>query len=70
MVSLPGLRNLNKYLTDFTKITCSMKIMKIYKHQKTNLKWFDRLTTLSQVEGQMPMTEIQNRHNGRGTYFK
>ena len=47
-----------------------MKIMKIYKHQKTNLKWFDRLTTLSQVEGQMPMTEIQNRHNGRGTYFK
>jgi hypothetical protein len=30
------------------------------KHQKPNLKWFDKLTTLSQVEGQMPMTEIQN----------
>jgi hypothetical protein len=29
------------------------------KHQKTNHKWFDKLTTLSQVEGQIPMTEIQ-----------
>jgi hypothetical protein len=27
----------------------------------TNNKWFDKLTTtLSQVEGQIPMTEIQN----------
>ena len=44
-----------------------------FKHQKTNLKWFDKpfdrltvqskvegLTTLSQVEGQITMTEIQN----------
>jgi len=26
----------------------------------TNNKWFDRLTTLCPVEGQYPMTEIQN----------
>jgi hypothetical protein len=26
----------------------------------TNNKWFDKLTTLSQVEGQITMTEIQN----------
>jgi hypothetical protein len=26
----------------------------------TNNKWFDKLTTLSQVEGQISMTEIQN----------
>jgi hypothetical protein len=26
----------------------------------TNTKWFDKLTTLSQVEGQITMTEIQN----------
>ncbi len=26
------------------------------KHQKPNPKWFDKLTTLSQVEGQIPMT--------------
>jgi len=25
-----------------------------YKHQKPNIKWFDKLTTLSQVEGQIP----------------
>jgi hypothetical protein len=30
------------------------------KHQKPNIKRFDRLTTLSQVEGQIPMTQIQN----------
>jgi len=30
------------------------------KFQITNNKWFDKLTTLSQVEGQIPMTEIQN----------
>jgi hypothetical protein len=44
-----------------------------FKHQNTNNKWFDKpfdrltvlsevegLTTLSLVEGQIPMTEIQN----------
>jgi hypothetical protein len=30
------------------------------KLQNTNIKWFDKLTTLSQVEGQITMTEIQN----------
>jgi hypothetical protein len=30
------------------------------KIQITNNKWFDRLTTLSQVEGQYPMTKITN----------
>ena len=31
-----------------------------YKSQNPNDKWFDKLTTLSQVEGQIPITEIQN----------
>jgi hypothetical protein len=31
-----------------------------YKSQNPNNKWFDKLTTLSQVEGQIPMTKIQN----------
>jgi hypothetical protein len=26
----------------------------------SNTKWFDQLTTLSQFEGQIPMTETQN----------
>ena len=30
-----------------------------HKHQITNPKWFDKLTTLSKVEGQISMTEIQ-----------
>jgi hypothetical protein len=31
------------------------------KYQNTNIKWFDKLTTtLSPVEGQITMTEIQN----------
>ncbi|MBW1942076.1 MAG: hypothetical protein JRJ51_04490 [Deltaproteobacteria bacterium] len=30
------------------------------KCQNPNIKWFDKLTTLSQVEGQIPMTKIQN----------
>ena len=30
------------------------------KFQITNNKWFDRLTTLSEVEGQITMTETQN----------
>ncbi len=29
------------------------------KHQKTNNKRFDRLTTLSQVEGQYPNSKLQ-----------
>jgi hypothetical protein len=28
------------------------------KSQISNIKWFDKLTTLSQVEGQITMTEI------------
>jgi hypothetical protein len=35
--------------------------LKNIKSQTTNNKWFDKLTTnLSQVEGQITMTEIQN----------
>jgi hypothetical protein len=35
--------------------------LKNHKYQITNTKWFDKLTTtLSQVEGQITMTEIQN----------
>ena len=30
------------------------------KSQITNIKWFDKLTTLSPVEGQITMTKIQN----------
>jgi hypothetical protein len=30
------------------------------KTQIPNTKWFDKLTTLSQVEGQITITEIQN----------
>ena len=30
------------------------------KIQITKIKWFDKLTTLSKVEGQITMTEIQN----------
>jgi len=30
------------------------------KSQITNIKWFDKLTTLSQVEGQITMTKIPN----------
>jgi len=29
------------------------------KHQMTNYKWFDKLTTLSQVEGQYPNPNLQ-----------
>jgi len=32
----------------------------IIKLQIPNIKWFDRLTTLSQVEGQITMTKILN----------
>ncbi len=31
-----------------------------YNNQITNIKWFDKLTTLSPVEGQIPMSQIQN----------
>jgi len=37
------------------------------EHQKPNIKWFDRLTILSKVEGQIPMIKIQNRRNGHVT---
>jgi hypothetical protein len=30
------------------------------KFQLANNKWFDKLTTLSQVEGQITITKIQN----------
>jgi hypothetical protein len=30
------------------------------KSQITNIKWFDKLTTLSLVEGQITMTKIRN----------
>jgi hypothetical protein len=33
--------------------------IKNYKFQKTNNKWFDKLTTLSQVEGQYPNSKLQ-----------
>jgi hypothetical protein len=35
-------------------------VTKNSKSQITNIKWFDKLTTLSPVEGQIPMAEIQN----------
>jgi hypothetical protein len=31
------------------------------KHQLPNFKWFDTLTTQSQVEGQILMTQIQKK---------
>jgi hypothetical protein len=34
--------------------------LKNHNYQITNTKWFDKLTTLSQVEGQITMTKIQN----------
>jgi hypothetical protein len=34
--------------------------MRYSKSSSTNNKWFDKLTTLSQVEGQITMAEIQN----------
>jgi hypothetical protein len=33
--------------------------VKNYKHQITNNKWFDKLTTLSPVEGQYPNSKLQ-----------
>jgi len=36
------------------------------KTQISNNKWFDKLTTLSQVEGQITMTEIQNYKQEHG----
>jgi hypothetical protein len=38
----------------------SAEVTKNSKSQISNNKWFDKLTTLSQVEGQITMTEIQN----------
>ncbi len=43
-----------------------LSLDEIWKHftksqlQAPNFKWFDKLTTLSQVEGQITMTQIQN----------
>jgi len=38
-----------------------VSVIKNSKFQITNNKWFDKLTTtLSQAEGQITMTEIQN----------
>jgi hypothetical protein len=34
--------------------------MEITNHKNPNNKWFDKLTTLSLVEGQITITEIQN----------
>ena len=34
--------------------------IKNFKPQMPNIKWFDKLTTLSKVGGQITMTEIQN----------
>jgi len=36
------------------------KVTKNSKSQISNNKWFDKLTTLSQVEGQITMIEIPN----------
>jgi len=35
-------------------------VTKNSKSQIANIKWFDKLTTLSQVEGQITMSKIQN----------
>jgi len=34
------------------------------KSQNSNSKWFDKLTTLSLVEGQIPMAQILNFKKG------
>jgi len=31
-----------------------------FKYQNSNTNWFDKLTTMSHVEGQITMTEIRN----------
>jgi hypothetical protein len=36
------------------------RVTKNSKSQIANIKWFDKLTTLSLVEGQITMTKIQN----------
>ncbi len=44
----------------FPLLRQSAGVTKNSKSQISNIKWFDKLTTLSQVEGQITMTEIQN----------
>jgi len=42
-------------------VSVRVSVIKKFKSQIPNTKWFDKLTTtLSQVEGQITMTEIQN----------
>jgi hypothetical protein len=44
----------------FRRRRIQVSAIKKFKLQITNTKWFDKLTTtLSQVEGQITMTEIQ-----------
>ena len=38
------------------KIASAFGVLDYQKLQITNIKWFDKLTTLSQVEGQITMT--------------
>jgi len=38
--------------------------MESTKHETLNSKWFDGLTILSEVEGQIQMTKIQNLKQG------
>jgi len=45
-----------KQISDFKKNYLLCKNYENYKHQIPKLKWFDKLTTLSRVEGQIPMT--------------
>ena len=50
--------NTFKKSNSVSKIAESLDI-KNYKHQITNNKWFDKLTTLSPVEGQYPNSKFQ-----------
>jgi hypothetical protein len=43
-----------------TIMDCGLKGIGNHKSQIPNNKWFGKLTTLSQVEGQITMTKIQN----------
>jgi hypothetical protein len=47
-------------LTEFAKGYLFSESHENPKYQNTNPKWFDKLTTLSSVEGQIPINQIQN----------
>jgi len=45
-------------------VSVQVSVIKNFKYQNTNTKWFDKLTTtLSQVEGQITMTKFKIPNN-------